>query len=74
MVMPLSRGAVAGLSSEPAWFSCEVDGAEGDEDFTGYAVGWTSGSTAWLVVAEDRQAARALITELGRAAEATPGK
>ncbi len=25
-------------------------GAEGSEDFTGSALGWTSGRTAWLVV------------------------
>lgn len=61
-------------SGAPVWFSCAIDGAEGDEDFTGHAVGWTSGKTAWLVVARDRQAARALITELGRAAQALGGK
>ena len=44
----------------PTWFSCRIDGAEGDESFSGYAVGWTSKKTAWLVVAKDEKTARAL--------------
>lgn len=51
-------------SSKPGWFSCRIDGAEGDEDFKGYAVGWTSKKAAWLVIAEDEKAARALIASL----------
>ena len=42
----------------PSWFSCRIDGAEGDDGFSGYAVGWTSKKTAWLVVAKDEKTAR----------------
>ena len=45
----------------PVWFSCTVDGAEGDEDFAGHALGWTSGATSWLVVARDPEGLRALV-------------
>ncbi len=38
---------------EPVWFSCDVDGAEGSPKFTGQAVGWTSGETAWLAMSGD---------------------
>lgn len=51
-------------TSKPGWFSCRIDGAEGDENFKGYAVGWTSKKAAWLVIAEDEKAARALIASL----------
>jgi hypothetical protein len=52
-------------SSRTGWFSCRIDGAEGDEDFKGHAVGWTSRKAAWLVITEDAEAARALIAALG---------
>jgi hypothetical protein len=52
----------------PVWFSCPVDAAEGEDDFSGYAVGWTSGRTAWLVIARDATAAEALVGALTRAA------
>ena len=55
-------------TSERVWFSCDVDGAEGDEDFSAKAVGWTSSRTAWLVIARDDAAARSLITSLHEAA------
>jgi hypothetical protein len=55
-------------TTKPVWFSCKVDGAEGDDEFKGHAVGWTSGKTAWLVVAQDEQVTRAVVTELHRAA------
>jgi hypothetical protein len=54
------------LSSD-VWFSCTVDGAEGDEQFTGQAVGWTSKKTAWLVVADSPSTARDLVDALARA-------
>jgi hypothetical protein len=54
-------------SARPVWFSCPVDAAEGYDDFSGYAVGWTSGRTAWLVIARDATAARALVAALGDA-------
>ena len=52
----------------PTWFSCRIDGAEGDESFSGYAVGWTSKKTAWLVVAKDEKTARLLVAALHEAA------
>ena len=52
----------------PSWFSCRIDGAEGDESFSGYAVGWTSKKTAWLVVAKDEKTARVLMAALHEAA------
>jgi hypothetical protein len=54
------------------WFSCRVDGAEGDDEFSGYAVGWTSKKTAWLVVAQDQNATRGFVTAL-RDAAGQPG-
>jgi len=51
----------------PVWFSCRIDGAEGDESYTGQAVGWTSGKTAWLVVGRDKRVVRKLVTALHRA-------
>jgi hypothetical protein len=35
--------------TKPVWFSCSINGAEGDDHLTGQAVGWTSKKTAWLV-------------------------
>jgi hypothetical protein len=49
------------------WFSCIVDGAEGNDHFTGQAVGWTSGKTAWLVVADSQTSARDLVQALTQA-------
>jgi hypothetical protein len=51
-------------ASQPMWFSCKIDGAEGNENFKGHAVGWTSKKAAWLVIAEDDKAARSLIAGL----------
>jgi len=50
-----------------AWFSCRIDGAEGAEDFTAQAVGWTSAKTAWLAVGPDDAAVRELVTALHQA-------
>ena len=47
---------------EPVWFSCAVEGAEGDEDLTAHVVGWTSGKTAWQVLAPDEASLRSLVT------------
>ena len=44
------------------WFSC--DSAQGDDNFKGHAVGWTSKKAAWLVVAKDQKTARCLIADL----------
>jgi hypothetical protein len=68
-IEPLEGGQGPGFdsparSSKPNWFSCRIDGAEGDDDFTGHAVGWTSEKAAWLVIAEDEEAARAIIAGL----------
>ena len=54
-------------AGEPVWFACAVDGAEGDDSYTAQAVGWTSGKTAWIVVAPDSKAVRSLITALQKA-------
>ena len=54
------------LSSD-VWFSCTIDGVEGDDNFTGQAVGWTSKKTAWLVVADSQRTARELVEALARA-------
>jgi hypothetical protein len=68
-IQPLEGGFAPGFgssprSSKPRWFSCRIDGAEGDDNFKGHAVGWTSKKAAWLVVAEDEKAARSLIANL----------
>jgi hypothetical protein len=68
-IQPLEGGSGPGFggskrSSKPMWFSCKVDGAEGDDNFKGHAVGWTSRKAAWLVIAEDEKAARSLIAGL----------
>lgn len=54
-------------ATTPAWFSCRIDGAEGAEDFSAQAVGWTSAKTAWLAVGPDDAAVRGLITALHKA-------
>ncbi|SDT11015.1 hypothetical protein SAMN04488543_3056 [Friedmanniella luteola] len=68
-IKPLEGGQGPGYdsparSSKTNWFSCRIDGAEGDDDFTGHAVGWTSKKAAWLVIAEDEKAARTIIAGL----------
>ncbi len=50
-----------------AWFSCRIDGAEGAEDFSAQAVGWTSSKTAWLAVGPDDVAVRELVMALHEA-------
>jgi hypothetical protein len=54
-------------ATTPAWFSCRIDGAEGAEDFSAQAVGWTSGKTAWLAVGPDDAAVREFVTALHQA-------
>ena len=51
-------------AGKPVWFSCAVDAAEGEENFTAHAAGWTSGKTAWLVLAPDSDTVRSLVTAL----------
>ena len=51
-------------ASKTGWFSCKIVVAEGDDNFKGHAVGWTSKKAAWLVIAEDENSARALISGL----------
>lgn len=53
--------------SKPGWFSCAVH----DNEDAGYAVGWTSGKTAWRVFARDERTARTLVTALHNAASTT---
>lgn len=50
-----------------AWFSCRIDGAEGAEDFTAQAGGWTSSETAWLAIGPDDAALQELVTALHQA-------
>jgi hypothetical protein len=65
-----ARPAEGGLGPAPGgkpgtkrvWFSCAVEGAEGDENFTAHVVGWTSGKTAWQVLAPDEASLRSLVT------------
>jgi hypothetical protein len=68
-IKPLDGGLGPGFgssreSSKPMWFSCEIEGAEGDDNFTGFAVGWTSAKAAWLVIADDKKKARLVIAGL----------
>ena len=69
---PSYSGGGPGVTQKPlskdVWFSCTIDGAEGDESFTGEAVGWTSKKTAWLVVAKDKPAIQATVAALRQAA------
>lgn len=46
------------------WFSCTIDGAEGDPQYTGHAVGWVSGDLGWLTTSPDKKTARALTKAL----------
>jgi hypothetical protein len=56
-------------ADEVAWFACRIDGAEGDENFTAHALGWTSTTeVAWLVVAPDEEAVRRLVLSMQEAA------
>jgi hypothetical protein len=52
---------------EPVWFSCDVDGAEGSPKFTGQAVGWTSGETAWLAMSGDGRMMKSMMRALVKA-------
>jgi hypothetical protein len=62
-------GNLGGDAALPVWFACSVDGAEGDEAFTGEAVGWTSATdVAWLVVGPDVQTVQALVSAMREAA------
>ena len=68
-IKPLHGGYGPGFgsskkSSERMWFSCKIDGAEGDDNFKGHAVGWTSKKAAWLVIAKDEKTTRSLISGL----------
>ena len=54
-------------AATPAWFSCRIDGAEGAEDFTAQAVGWTSSKTAWLAIGPDDAAVQKFVTALHQA-------
>ena len=60
-------GMAAVDATSPAWFSCRIDGAEGAEDFTAQAVGWTSSKTAWLAIGPDDAALQELVTALHEA-------
>jgi hypothetical protein len=63
---PAEGGMGPSVSKKPVkgsvWFSCPVEGAEGDDDFTAHVVGWTSGKTAWQALAPDEESLRSLVT------------
>jgi hypothetical protein len=61
-------GVISKLLSRNVWFSCTIDGAEGDDSFTGHAVGWTSDKNACLVIGQDLKTPQALVSALHRAA------
>ena len=61
-------GVTRGPLTRSVWFSCRIDIAEGDDAFSGYAVGWTRKKTAWLVVARDENAIGVLVKALSNAA------
>jgi hypothetical protein len=69
---PSYPGGGPGVTTVPlkkaVWFSCKVDGAEGDANFTAYAVGWTSKHLAWLVVGTKEEATRIAVKALHTAA------
>lgn len=46
------------------WFSCTIDGAEGDPKFTGHALGWVSGDLGWLVTTPKPRITRAVAAAL----------
>jgi hypothetical protein len=46
----------------PVWFSCRVEGAEGEATASGHVVGWTSGKVAWQALAPDEASLRTLVT------------
>lgn len=67
--LPLSdEGYPKVKRGEPVWFSCAVDGAEGEEDYRAHAVGWVNGKTAWLVITPTANKTRTLVTLLHDAA------
>ncbi|MCW2810073.1 MAG: hypothetical protein JWP61_531 [Friedmanniella sp.] len=57
-------GVTAKPLTKPVWFACHVAGAEGQDDFQGEAVGWTSGKLAWLVIGPSPAATQQLVTRL----------
>ena len=68
-IRPLAGGQGPGFgkksSAKTRWFSCTIGEAEGNEDYTGYAIGWTRGKSAWLVIADAGEpAARAMVGAL----------
>jgi hypothetical protein len=68
---PSYSGGGPAVTSKPltrnVWFSCAIDGAEGDDSFMGKAVGWTSHQTAWLVVGQDKGTTQAIVDALRQA-------
>ena len=46
------------------WFTCTIDGTEGDPTFTGHALGWVSGDLAWLVTTPDETTTQTLVTAM----------
>lgn len=51
-------------SAKPVWFSCRIAGAEGNDNYTGQALGWTSGKTAWLIIGNNEAAVGSIVAAL----------
>ena len=58
-----SRGAYD-PKKQAWWFTCTIDGIEGDPTFTGHALGWVSGDLAWLVTTPNETTTQTLVTAM----------
>lgn len=56
--------AVGNRSKKSVWFSCRIADTQGEQLTAGYALGWTSGKTAWLILGDTESAVRAMVTAL----------
>lgn len=56
--------AVGNRSKKPIWFSCRIAETQGEQLTAGYALGWTSGKTAWMILGDTQSAVRAMVTAL----------
>jgi hypothetical protein len=57
-------GVTGKAATKRVWFACQIAGAEGQEHYSGYAVGWTTKAAAWLCVAPDKQMVGSLVSAL----------
>lgn len=62
---PVEHGrVVAEPGDEPGWFRCAARGSEGDPNFRGMVMGWTSRDIVWLLTADNENLARAVVAEM----------